>query len=195
MVRMDSENQGSIVAGIISAIVLMFFLGLYYLPFAILAGVIAGLASRRAGKGTAGALIGAVIISLLMVLLSRYELSHTTNFLNRYLGSGTFSTELVSLLSSYTGVTLLHSIVMVFANQIIPATAGGFVGGALIGKKYSVEEEEQEVPKAAPARPTPAKTEPNTSDIDKQLQRLKKMHESGTITDEEYDSLKKRFVG
>ncbi|MEM0155736.1 MAG: SHOCT domain-containing protein [Thermoplasmataceae archaeon] len=196
---MDVERQGNIAIGIGVAIVLMFFLGLYNLLFAILAGILAGLASRGSARGTIGAFVGSAIISFLVVFLSLYEFTLTKDIFANYLGSGIFVGQFTALLSYYNGMPIVHASVSALANQIIPATAGGFIGGALISKRYLTSE--RTASEAAPAKPVPSKpapapskTEPNNSDIDKQLQRLKKMHESGTISDEEYENLKKRFT-
>jgi hypothetical protein len=196
---MDIERQGNIAVGIAIAIVLMFFFGLYSLPFAVLAGILAGLASRGSARGTVGALVGSAIISFLVVVLSLYEFTQTKDIFTNYLGSGIFVSQFTALLSYYNGMPVVHASIIALANEILPATAGGFIGGALVGRRYFAME--KKTPEAVPSRPVPpipvtapSKTAPNNSDIEKQLQRLKKMHESGTISDEEYENLKKRFT-
>ena len=188
---MDDNDQGSMIAGLITSLLLMLVLGLFYFVYALIAGVIAGVVARRTSRGTFGALAGSAIAAAVVVLLSAYEYSAVTSFVTNNLGTGPYVTLLVSLMTTYNHLTLTAAIITSVVNLIIPAMAGGFIGGALVGRIYTIEN----APVVEVSKPLPAKTQPAAPDQEKQLQRLKKMNESGTISNEEYENLRKRFTG
>ncbi|MHB1707915.1 MAG: SHOCT domain-containing protein [Thermoplasmataceae archaeon] len=188
---MGDNDQGSMLAGLITALLLMLVLGLFYFVYALIAGVIAGVVARRTSKGTFGALVGSGIVAAVIVLLSAYEYSAVTSFITKNLGAGQYVTLLVSLMTTYNHLTVTAAIITSAVNLIIPAMAGGFIGGALVGRIYTNEN----APVVEVSKTLPAKTQPAAPDQEKQLQRLKKMKESGTISNEEYENLRKRFTG
>ncbi|OWP57429.1 MAG: hypothetical protein B2I17_00510 [Thermoplasmatales archaeon B_DKE] len=188
---MDDNDQGSMTAGLITALLLMLVLGLFYFVYALIAGIIAGIVSRRTAKGAIGSLIGSAIVAAVILILSLYEFSSAKSFLTSDLGNGPYVSGLIGLLQSYSSLTLTGAIITSVVNLVIPVTAGGYIGGSLVGRRYAIEN----APVVEVSKPAPAKTQAPPPDQDKQLQRLKKMHESGTISNEEYENLKNRFTG
>ena len=102
---MDDNDQGSMLAGLITTLLLMLVLGLFYFVYALIAGVIAGVVARRTSKGTYGALAGSAIVAAVIVLLSAYEYSAVTSFITNNLGTGPYVTLLVSLMTTYNHLT------------------------------------------------------------------------------------------
>ena len=90
-------------------------------------------------------------------------------------------------------VTIVPPILMILkVNEIVktPAPVAQAMPVSVCGQTTA-----QTAPVAAPVVPTPVSAEANATNVSEELKKYKELLDSGAITQEEYDAVKKRLLG
>lgn len=130
---------GSVGAGILVGILMLFLFGWISLYGWIVAGIAAGMASRGSGRGFLSGLVAGIVVSTVAIAFTLFIPVSAVNSIvafvgNQYLNS-TVAASAYNVLGMSTDVLLKK---VAFDIILIPAL-GGFIGGSIMSRGYLVE--------------------------------------------------------
>ncbi len=133
---MVEKNNGNIALGSFIGIIAMLMLA----PFSFLGwlagGVVSGLISRGASRGTLSAFISSLFVLIVIIFLLIISGQSMSSEIYSIFGKG-YVYSLINYASSFSSLSVTYMTLRIIIEGIVPAMIGGTIGGSIIRRDPS----------------------------------------------------------